>query len=122
MVLFSAPHSLLRWRGQGKPKVAIPRRLETLLPGGAAWRRLPREPWRAGRALAPPRPAERCGADAGQRYRYLDWGSTGDLDDTAMLAQQARKPMTPAHTAAEPPDVPIRSLGSVFPATLLTNG
>jgi hypothetical protein len=69
-----------------------------------------------------PSARERCGADAGQRYRYLDWGSTGDLDDTAMLAQQARKPMTPAHTAAEPPDVPIRSLGSVFPATLLTNG
>jgi hypothetical protein len=49
------------------------------------------------------------GADAGQRYRYLDWGATegatGDLDDTAMLAQQARKPMTPAHTAAELPDV-----------------
>ena len=31
--MFSAPHSLLRWRGQGKPKVAIQRRLEEVLPG-----------------------------------------------------------------------------------------
>lgn len=31
--MFSAPHSLLRWRGQRKLKVGIQRRLEALLPG-----------------------------------------------------------------------------------------
>ena len=43
--------------------------------------------------------------DAGDRYRCLDCGSTGDVDETAqalvMLAQEPRKPMTPANTAAE---------------------
>jgi len=47
--------------------------------------------------------------DAGDRYRCLDCGSTGDVDETAqalvMLAQEPRKPMTPANTAAELPDV-----------------
>jgi hypothetical protein len=42
--------------------------------------------------------------DAGDRYRCLDCGSTGDVDETAqalvMLAQEPRKPMTPANTAA----------------------
>jgi hypothetical protein len=48
-------------------------------------------------------------ADAGERYRCLDCGSTGDVDDAApalaMLAQEPRKPMTIAHSAAELPDV-----------------
>jgi hypothetical protein len=32
MVCFSAPHSLLRWRGPRKPKVGIQRRFKALLP------------------------------------------------------------------------------------------
>jgi hypothetical protein len=43
-------------------------------------------------------------ADVGEGYRCLDCGSTGDVDDTApalvMLAQEPRKPMTPADSAA----------------------
>ena len=48
-------------------------------------------------------------ADAGERYRCLDCGSTGDVDDAApalvMLAQEPRQPMTPANFADELPDV-----------------
>ncbi len=48
-------------------------------------------------------------ADAGERYRCLDCGSAGDVDDAApvwvMLAQEPRKPMTPANSAARLPDV-----------------
>jgi hypothetical protein len=47
--------------------------------------------------------------DPAERYRCLDCGSTGDVDDTApalmMLAQEPRKPMTPADSAAGLPDV-----------------
>jgi hypothetical protein len=48
-------------------------------------------------------------ADAGERYRCLDCGSTGDVDDAApalvMLAQEPRKPMTEANSEAEVPKV-----------------
>ena len=48
-------------------------------------------------------------ADAGERYRGLECGATGDVDDAApalvMLAQESRKPMTQANSAARLPDV-----------------
>jgi hypothetical protein len=48
-------------------------------------------------------------ADAGERYRCLECGAAGDVDDAAsaqvMLAQEPRKPMTQANSAARLPDV-----------------
>jgi hypothetical protein len=48
-------------------------------------------------------------ADAGESYRCLECGATGDVDDAAsalvMLAQEPRKPMTQANSAASLPDV-----------------
>jgi hypothetical protein len=48
-------------------------------------------------------------ADAGERYRCLECGAAGDVDDAAsalvMLVQEPRKPMTQANSAARLPDV-----------------
>jgi hypothetical protein len=56
----------------------------------------------------------------GPAYCGLDWGSTGALDATAMLAQQPRRPLTPVHSAAEPPEVrkaiaPVISPSGAYP-------
>jgi hypothetical protein len=120
--MFSAPHSLLRWRGQGKPKVGIEAAFKALLPavppGGdyrASHGRLDGAPLRHNESVGRGGTCRLGGTWAkcartvrhprGPAYCGLDWGSTDALADTAMLAQQPRKPLTPVHSAAEPPDV-----------------